>query len=138
MLALFLLHLAVATASWNGPHILGHFRPELEDHSRRLLAKPTGIYLSQVSLAATPLSTLLKEERLDVSLSTDPGFSEANPAELVAPKRPLKIAFYDRLDSSRTAAEHSYILDDLMPSAAAVLRRSIRVRSQRLTCRGVP
>eukprot|EP00892_Ulva_mutabilis_P008327 jgi/Ulvmu1/5867/UM025_0129.1 len=137
VLALLLSHVSVVTsASWSGPHILGRTSPfplgeaELSDHSRKLLEeKPTGIHLSQVSLAATPLSQLLKDEKLDAMMSTDPGFSEAHPAQLVAPKRPLKIAFYDKLDASRTPAEHKYIIDELMPAAAAVLGRSIRIRT---------
>jgi hypothetical protein len=39
----------------------------------------------------------------------------------------LKIHFYYRLDSSRTAAEVDYIKNKLMPSTATVLARSIRV-----------
>jgi hypothetical protein len=41
----------------------------------------------------------------------------------------LKIHFYYRLDSSRTAAEVDYIKNKLMPSTATVLARSIRVCS---------
>lgn len=122
-LAIALLHLSLATAApWHGAHI------SLSGPSRNLLnEKPTGIRLSQVSLAATPLSELLKDRKLDASMSTDPGFSKANPAELVAAKRPFKIAFYDRLDKSRTAAEHEYIMGRLMPAAANVLASSMRV-----------
>lgn len=123
-LAIAILHPSLpAAATWHGAHL------SLSGPSRNLLAeKPTGIRLSQVSLAATPLSELLKDRGLDASMSTDPGFSKANPAELVAPKRPLKIAFYDRLDKSRTAEEHEYIMGRLMPAAANVLATSMRVR----------
>lgn len=125
ILTITLGQLSLATAApWSGPHIMGP--------SRSLLAptgKPTGIRLSQVSLAATPLSELLKDKGLDASMSTDPGFSKANPAQLVAPKRPLKIAFYDKLDSTRKPSEHKYIMEQLMPAAETILARSMRVRN---------
>jgi hypothetical protein len=66
-----------------------------------------------------------------VAVSTElPSGSKAGaaPISATAPrKRSFKMAFYDRLDSSRTQAEKDYIMNKLMPATASILGRSLRV-----------
>lgn len=54
--------------------------------------------------------------------------------------RGLRVAFYDRLDETRTLAERDYIMNKLMPATATVLSRSMRVRqpSGKLPLAGYP
>ena len=43
------------------------------------------------------------------------------------PKRALKMAFYNRLDGTRSKSEKDYIMNKLIPATAAILARSMRV-----------
>jgi hypothetical protein len=52
----------------------------------------------------------------------------AQDTTFVGEKRALKIAYFDRMDSTRSAEEKEYVLQRLMPATASVLSRSIRVR----------
>lgn len=71
-------------------------------------------------------------KRVDMGLSNQlapdtPGvesIQQQDDAEL----RGLRVAFYDRLDETRTELERDYIMNKLMPATATMLSRSLRVR----------
>ena len=93
-------------------------------------------------LLKTVLALKLDDAGVDgTSISGFPGYMpEGVTTELVSTKQPLKIAFYDRLDSSRSAQERTYMMDKLMPATGTLLARSMRVRtpSGPLLLAGIP
>lgn len=87
---------------------------------RRLLDAIPGSQLGTLKQVQTRLSAQLEDNtkppELNAQLTDD------------APLRGLRVAFYNRLDATRTPAEQDYIMNTLMPATATVLSRSIRVR----------
>jgi hypothetical protein len=90
---------------------------------RRLLEAHTGEY--------TPAKLQLVDTAfLSSQLAQSTGTPAQNGQSSNVPKlRGLRVAFYDRIDSSRTQAERDYIMNILMPATATVLARSMRVRN---------
>jgi hypothetical protein len=79
----------------------------------------------------TQYSTIMQKQQAKGSAAGSSDYSDYSDESDEAPAgslRPLRIAFYNRLDSSRSAREVEYVMKKLMPATAAMLSRSIRVR----------
>eukprot|EP00892_Ulva_mutabilis_P009761 jgi/Ulvmu1/7157/UM034_0064.1 len=118
MASLVLLLLASAQASAISLHTSGMRR-------RQLLEKYHGAPVPQHQTISVPLHSRLRSlQEADVTT----GQALATQDEPEQSKRALRMAFYNRLDDSRSESEQSYIMDRLIPATAAILARSMRVR----------
>lgn len=84
---------------------------------------PPATSQASATAAAAADEQLIDEPNLhvapgNISVTSDP----------TAKPRPFKAAFFDELESWRTTASRDYVMGKLMPAAAALLARSIRVR----------
>lgn len=113
------------------------------ERGRRLLnAMPPEDVRSRLPTLVTKLAEDLNAEGYDhTSISPLPGFrAEGARTGVPTGKRPLQIAFYDRLDATRLGSQKAYIMEELLPATGVILARSMRLRtpSGPLLLAGIP
>lgn len=98
-------------------------------HSRRL--QDNTAIRSSIAFYITELAADLDAAGIDhTTVSADAGGMPDGPTtDFITAKRPLKLAFFNRLDSSRSATQQAYIMEKLLPATGAMLARSMRVRT---------
>lgn len=123
MLPYLLLLLAAANASAYSLQTSGHRRTQLlESYLNGPVPEPQPVVV--------PLSP---HRRSLLQANVTSAQSLAAQDSPVQPKRAFKMAFYNKLDDSRSKSDQDYIMKELIPATAALLARSIRVCPPRTT-----
>lgn len=127
MLSLISLLLASAPASAASLQTgAARRRQLLESHLNGPVPRPLPVDAARGRPRSTLQPTLRSLQQAIVP--TAQSLAAQDVPDLEAAKRPLRMAFYNRLDDTRSKTEQNYIMDTLIPATAAVLRRSMRVR----------